>query len=79
MTKLFHVSDVHFGAEDPDALDWFARCVADEIGVLDRSFNGMALGLRDMVKQLSSEVSNIIAAATIHPVMAVTAPERLAV
>jgi 3',5'-cyclic AMP phosphodiesterase CpdA len=30
MTKLFHVSDVHFGAEDPAALDWFARCVADE-------------------------------------------------
>ncbi|HEU0045291.1 metallophosphoesterase [Sphingomonas sp.] len=30
MTKLFHVSDVHFGAEDPDALDWFARCVAEE-------------------------------------------------
>jgi 3',5'-cyclic AMP phosphodiesterase CpdA len=28
--KLFHVSDVHFGAEDPAALDWFARCVADE-------------------------------------------------
>lgn len=28
--KLFHVSDVHFGAEDPKALDWFARCVADE-------------------------------------------------
>lgn len=30
MTKLFHVSDVHFGAEDPAALAWFARCVADE-------------------------------------------------
>lgn len=30
MTKLFHVSDVHFGAEDPAALDWFARCVAEE-------------------------------------------------
>lgn len=30
MTKLFHVSDIHFGAEDPAALDWFARCVADE-------------------------------------------------
>ena len=30
MTKLFHVSDVHFGAEDPAALDWFARCVATE-------------------------------------------------
>ncbi|MGI4730293.1 MAG: metallophosphoesterase family protein [Janthinobacterium lividum] len=28
--KLFHVSDVHFGAEDPAALDWFAACVADE-------------------------------------------------
>ena len=30
MIKLFHVSDVHFGAEDPEALAWFARCVADE-------------------------------------------------
>lgn len=30
MTKLFHVSDVHFGAEDPDAIAWFARCVAEE-------------------------------------------------
>lgn len=30
MTRLFHVSDVHFGAEDPEALDWFARCVAEE-------------------------------------------------
>lgn len=28
--KLFHVSDVHFGAEDPKALAWFARCVAEE-------------------------------------------------
>lgn len=28
--KIFHVSDVHFGAEDPRALDWFAACVADE-------------------------------------------------
>ena len=28
MTKLFHVSDVHFGAEDPQALAWFAACVA---------------------------------------------------
>ena len=24
MTRLFHVSDVHFGCEDPEALDWFA-------------------------------------------------------
>ncbi len=28
--KLFHVSDVHFGAEDPEALAWFAACVAEE-------------------------------------------------
>ena len=30
MTKLFHVSDIHFGAEDPRALAWFERCVAQE-------------------------------------------------
>lgn len=30
MIRLFHVSDVHFGAEDPAAIAWFARCVADE-------------------------------------------------
>ncbi|RZM17571.1 MAG: metallophosphoesterase, partial [Sphingomonas sp.] len=28
--KLFHVSDVHFGAEDPAAIAWFSECVADE-------------------------------------------------
>lgn len=28
--KLFHVSDVHFGAEDPNALEWFEACVRDE-------------------------------------------------
>lgn len=30
MTRLFHVSDVHFGAEDPAAIAWFAQCVATE-------------------------------------------------
>ena len=30
MIKLFHVSDVHFGAEDPDAIRWFDACVANE-------------------------------------------------
>ena len=30
MTKIFHVSDVHFGAEDPEAIDWFTACVAAE-------------------------------------------------
>jgi 3',5'-cyclic AMP phosphodiesterase CpdA len=28
--RLFHVSDLHFGAEDRAALDWFARIVRDE-------------------------------------------------
>jgi 3',5'-cyclic AMP phosphodiesterase CpdA len=28
--KLFHVSDVHFGAEDPAALAWFGRLVDEE-------------------------------------------------
>ena len=27
---LFHISDLHFGAEDRAALDWFAQIVADE-------------------------------------------------
>ena len=30
MIKLFHVSDVHFGAEDPDAIRWFDERVAAE-------------------------------------------------
>lgn len=27
---LFHASDLHFGKEDSDALDWFAACVRNE-------------------------------------------------
>ncbi|MGI4878888.1 MAG: metallophosphoesterase family protein [Janthinobacterium lividum] len=30
MIRLFHVSDLHFGTEDPDALAWFAAAVAAE-------------------------------------------------
>jgi 3',5'-cyclic AMP phosphodiesterase CpdA len=30
MIRLFHVSDVHFGAEDTDAIRWFDGCVAAE-------------------------------------------------
>ena len=30
MIRLFHVSDLHFGAEDRGALDWFATAVANE-------------------------------------------------
>jgi 3',5'-cyclic AMP phosphodiesterase CpdA len=30
MIRLFHVSDVHFGAEDAAAIAWFSQVVADE-------------------------------------------------
>ncbi|EMD84538.1 metallophosphoesterase family protein [Pacificimonas flava] len=30
MTRIFHTSDLHFGAEDPAALDWFAETVRTE-------------------------------------------------
>lgn len=30
MIRLFHVSDIHFGAEDPAALEWFHRCATQE-------------------------------------------------
>lgn len=30
MTRLFHVSDIHFGAEDQAAIDWFAGTVKAE-------------------------------------------------
>ena len=29
MTRLFHVSDVHFGCEDPEAIAWFDRKVKE--------------------------------------------------
>jgi hypothetical protein len=30
MTLLFHISDLHFGLEDPAALAWFADCEVRE-------------------------------------------------
>src|SRR3546814_4621833 len=30
MTRLFHISDLHFGLEDRAALGWFADCVRRE-------------------------------------------------
>lgn len=30
MTRLFHISDLHFGLEDPAALAWFGDCVRGE-------------------------------------------------
>lgn len=31
MTRLFHVSDMHFGREDKEAVAWFAQVVRDEM------------------------------------------------
>ncbi len=31
MTRLFHVSDIHFGREDAEAVAWFAKVVRDEM------------------------------------------------
>ena len=31
MTRLFHVSDIHFGREDEEAVAWFAAVVRDEM------------------------------------------------
>jgi 3',5'-cyclic AMP phosphodiesterase CpdA len=30
MTRIFHISDIHFGLEDPRALAWLVDCVAGE-------------------------------------------------
>jgi 3',5'-cyclic AMP phosphodiesterase CpdA len=30
MKRIFHISDIHFGLEDTDALAWVERCVASE-------------------------------------------------
>lgn len=30
MIKLFHISDLHFGLEDPDALAWVSQCIEQE-------------------------------------------------
>lgn len=70
MIKLFHVSDVHFGAEDPVALDWFHACVADErpdavvmtgdltMRARTREFEAGAAWLRSLGVPLTVEVGN---------------------
>ncbi|MFN3458487.1 MAG: metallophosphoesterase family protein [Novosphingobium sp.] len=30
MTRIFHISDIHFGLEDRRALDWVAQCISRE-------------------------------------------------
>ncbi|MES2753480.1 MAG: metallophosphoesterase [Pseudomonadota bacterium] len=70
MIKLFHVSDVHFGAEDPAALAWFAeRVVAEKPDAVimtgdltmrarTREFEAGGAWLRSLGVPLTVEVGN---------------------
>ncbi|MFT3977692.1 MAG: metallophosphoesterase [Sphingomonas bacterium] len=69
-TKLFHVSDLHFGAEDRAALDWFAERVAEEkpdavvmtgdltMRARPREFEAGTRWLRDLGVPVTLEVGN---------------------
>ncbi|UUL82826.1 metallophosphoesterase family protein [Sphingomonas qomolangmaensis] len=68
--RLFHVSDLHFGAEDQSALDWFAGIVRDEVpdailmtGDLTQSaraheFEAAAAWLESLDRPVTIEVGN---------------------
>lgn len=68
--KLFHVSDVHFGAEDPAAIAWFAERVAEEkpdavvmtgdltMRALRREFDAGGTWLRSLGVPVTVEVGN---------------------
>ena len=68
--KLFHVSDVHFGAEDPAAISWFAERVAEEkpdavimtgdltMRALPREFEAGGQWLRSLGVPVTLEVGN---------------------
>ncbi|WP_109806339.1 metallophosphoesterase family protein [Sphingosinithalassobacter portus] len=70
MIRLFHVSDIHFGAEDREALDWFARLVREEMpdavvvtGDLTmrarhREFAAAAAWLESLDRPITVEVGN---------------------
>lgn len=70
MIKLFHVSDVHFGAEDPVAIDWFATCVRDEcpdavimtgdltMRALPREFEAGSAWLKSLGVPVTVEIGN---------------------
>lgn len=70
MIKLFHVSDVHFGAEDPAALDWFRERVGAEapdavvmtgdltMRARTREFEAGGVWLRSLNVPLTVEVGN---------------------
>ncbi len=70
MIRLFHASDLHFGAEDREALDWFARCVrADQPDAVivtgdltmrarAREFSAAAKWLESLGRPVTVEVGN---------------------
>jgi 3',5'-cyclic AMP phosphodiesterase CpdA len=70
MVRLFHVSDVHFGAEDGAALTWFERAVAAEqpdaivvtgdltMRARTREFAAAAAWLEGLERPVTVEVGN---------------------
>ena len=70
MTRLFHVSDVHFGREDPEAIDWFGRKVREEqpdavimtgdltMRARAREFSAAAKWLESLGRPVTVEVGN---------------------
>ena len=70
MIRLFHVSDVHFGAEDPAAIAWFSESVAREkpdavimtgdltMRALPREFQAGGDWLRSLGVPVTLEVGN---------------------
>lgn len=70
MTRLFHVSDVHFGREDREAIDWFGRKVREEqpdavimtgdltMRARAREFSAAAKWLESLGRPVTVEVGN---------------------
>lgn len=70
MIRLFHVSDVHFGAEDPEAIAWFDAAVHAEqpdavimtgdltMRARRREFDAAAAWLEGLRRPLTVEVGN---------------------
>ena len=70
MTRLFHISDVHFGLEDTAALKWVAECVARErpaavlitgdltMRARHREFAAAAAWIRELGVPVTVEVGN---------------------
>ncbi|NWM00860.1 metallophosphoesterase, partial [Klebsiella pneumoniae] len=69
-TRLFHVSDLHFGREDRAAIDWFAARVREEqpdavivtgdltMQARAREFSAAAQWLKSLGRPVTVEVGN---------------------